>query len=149
MNLSLARNLHTSQWLQAGTAFRVTHGSADPRQHHSKAMEPEQGADTQHFKTVLLAHEQARVQAWTGKNWQAPEVIRAPEFVEIDVPGRLSKSELRGRLFPTPTLHDVAIKRPALVPAGLLSAIFPYRCREIFRRTRSASPKRSLFPHTP
>lgn len=79
---------------------------------------------------VLLAHEQARARAWIGKNRQALEVLLAPEFMEINTLGRLTKKDVIASLFPALTLNDFVIENPVLIPASADSAILTYRCRE-------------------
>jgi hypothetical protein len=92
--------------------------------------EPVPEENRQHLSTVLLAHEQARARAWIGKNRQALEILLAPDFIEINALGRLSRAEVLGQLFSSLTLQDFAIEQPELLLTGTQSAILTYRCRE-------------------
>jgi len=83
----------------------------------------------QHMIPVLLAHEHARARAWIGRNRQVLDLLLAPDFVEINVLGHLSKSELLGWLFSSLTLHDFVIEQPDLRIAGPQVAILTSLCQ--------------------
>ena len=77
---------------------------------------------------LLLAHEQARSRAWKEKNRQALEVLLAPDFMEIDEMGRLTKKDIMVALLPSLTLHEFTISDPKIVVATADAAILTYRC---------------------
>jgi hypothetical protein len=91
---------------------------------------PAETEDPGQLAKVLLAHEQARARAWIEKNRKALEILLAPEFMEINVLGRIGKKDLLVSLFPSLTLHDFIITDPRLVSSSAGCAILTYRCSE-------------------
>jgi hypothetical protein len=77
---------------------------------------------------LLLAHEQARARAWKEKNRQALEVLLAPDFMEINELGRLTKKDSIVALLPSLTLHEFTISDPKIMVVTAGAAILTYRC---------------------
>jgi hypothetical protein len=88
--------------------------------------------DENQLTTILLAHEQARARAWRGKNRQALDILLAPDYVEINLLGRMKKHEVLASLLPALDLHEFTIRNPVLISVSDQSAILTCLCHEDF-----------------
>lgn len=94
--------------------------------------QPKPIQDPEQLRNLLLVLEHARADAWLRHDRRALEALLAPEFIEINYSGRLSKDDLLIRLFPRVTLHTYTIEDPVLIIASETAAVLTYQCFEEF-----------------
>ncbi|NLD57815.1 MAG: nuclear transport factor 2 family protein [Methanomicrobiales archaeon] len=88
------------------------------------------GTDPTQLKNLLLVLEHARADAWFRRDRQALEALLAPDFIEINYFGRLSRDDLLQRCFPHMVLHTYTIEDPVLHRFGSETAALIYQCYE-------------------
>ncbi len=93
--------------------------------------QPENSPDTMQLRTILIAREHARADAWIRKDRRALEALLAPEYVETTSLGRFTRREVLERIFPVFTLQNFVMEEPAIHVTGT-GAELVYRCRQRF-----------------
>ena len=86
--------------------------------------------DPDQLKNLLLVLEHARADAWFRRDRTALEALLAPDFIEINYFGRLSRDALLLRCFPHMALHTYTIEDPVLHQFGDETAALLYQCYE-------------------
>lgn len=86
--------------------------------------------DPDQLKNLLLVLEHARADAWLRRDTRALEALMAPDSLEINYFGRLSREDLLLRIFPRIVLHTFTIEDPVLFPFGEGTAALTYQCYE-------------------
>ena len=71
--------------------------------------------DPEQLKKILLLREHARADAWLRKDKRALEALLAPDFIEINYFGRLSREEILHHFFPSLTIRAFTIEDPHIL----------------------------------